>query len=939
MTKTVYHLLSLCLLWLLALVPLSAQTTATTHSVQGQVLDEEQKPLTGASVSLLLPDGKLKTGVTTSRDGSFHLRSVASGSYTLRITFVGYKAYSKALKVTGKNLQLGKIKLAEDGALLSKVKVIGKAAEVVVKGDTLEFNAGSYTTQQGDAVEELVKKLPGATINEQGQVTINGKTVSQIMVDGKRFFEGDPKVALKNLPAELVDKIQVVDRDSEAARLSGFSDGNEETILNLTIKAGKKRGTFGTAFAGLGTDKRYEGSAMLSRFTGDNQMTLLGSLNNTNSAGFSDVSSELASANMMLSMATSARGSRRGPGGGGNFGQNNGILTSRVLGGNISHTFSPKLTFGGNALIGRNSRDKQLESTVQNILGTGSTTERGGTKELSTNDSYAGNFRIEWKPDSLTQFIISPQLRYGRGESTYSSAYETRNDDATQQSISSTTQSQQSEQRETSGELHLDASRRLSQSGRTLTLSAEGSFDQTLGEGMYRSLLHSLARIESLDQRIATTKRSQSYRARLGWVEPLGKGFFTQLTYQLHGSHSESQREAFDTDATGQYTQRNAAYSNEFRSDYFTQQAGLALKKKGKTYDVTAGVTVEHARSSSYSLVAGTAAPTISRAVTNFAPQLRLSYKPQRTTELRLDYNGRSTQPTTEQLSPVQDVTNPLVVYRGNQDLSPSFQHNLFMRYNNFWTSTQTSLALFGHAQLVQDAIISRSVYDLSTGVRTVDYTNVNGNGMLGLGGFFTQTLPGKKFSLRLGSMNNLIRSKTFINGEANTSLALRLNENMTLSYRHSWVDLSLRGGWGYYNASNSLGSVSTPATKDYSLGWTSTFTLPLGFTIEGDATYTKTTGYSSGYDQEQTLLNAGISYSFLAGRKATIRLKGYDLLDSRRSIWRNITASSISTEETNTLGRYAMLHFIYRFDSFAGGGSKSDMKTNRQGPPGPPPF
>ena len=161
----------------------------------------------------------------------------------------------------------------------------------------------------------------------------------------------------------------------------------------------------------------------------------------------------------------------------------------------------------------------------------------------------------------------------------------------------------------------------------------------------------------------------------------------------------------------------------------------------------------------------------------------------------------------------------------------------------------------------------------------------------------------------------------------------------MTLSYRHSWVDLSLRGGWGYYNASNSLGNVSTPATKDYSLGWTSTFTLPLGFTIEGDATYTKTTGYSSGYDQEQTLLNAGISYSFLAGRKATIRLKGYDLLDSRRSIWRNITASSISTEETNTLGRYAMLHFIYRFDSFAGGGSKSDMKTNRQGPPGPPPF
>lgn len=933
MKKTVYHLLSLLVL-LLGGSPLVAQTTAG-HSLQGIVLDEEQKPLAGASVSLLLPDGKLKTGVTTARDGAFHLRSIANGSYQLRITFVGYKPYTKELRMAGKAQNVGRIKMTEDGALLGEVKVIGKAAEVVVKGDTLEFNAGSYTTQQGDAVEELIKKLPGATINEQGQVTINGKTVSQIMVDGKRFFEGDPKVALKNLPAELIDKVQVLDRDSEASRLSGFSDGNEETVLNLTIKAGKKRGTFGTAFAGAGTDKRYEGSAMLSRFTGDNQMTLIGSLNNTNNAGFSDVSSELASANMMLSMAASGR--RGGPRQGGRaFGQGDGILASRVLGGNISHTFSPKLNFTANALLGHNSKDKQLTSTVQNLLATGSTTEQGRTHELSDNSSYAGNLRLEWKPDSLTTFIIAPQLRYGRIESSYDAAYETLND-ASGLSISRSVQTQRSTQDQTGAELKVDGSRRLSERGRTLTLSAEASLSQTLGEGMYNSDLRTQLSTELLDQRVATTRRSQSYRVRLGWVEPLGGGFFGQLTYQLRGSHSESQREAYDRDVAGLYNQLNVGYSNELRSDFFTQQGSLALKRKGQTYDITAGLSVEHARSSSYSVVAGTAAPTISRSVTNFAPQLRLSYKPQRTTELRLDYHGRSTQPTTEQLAPVQDVTNPLQVYRGNQDLSPSFQHNLFMRYNNFWTKTQTSLALFGHAQLVQNAIISRSVYDLTTGVRTTDYTNVNGNGMLGLGGFFTQTLPGKKFSLRLGSRNDLTRSKTFINGDENRSLALRLNEDLTLNYRNGWADLNLRGGWGYYHADNSLGSVTTPATRDYSLGWTNVFTLPLGFSIEGEATYTKTMGYSQGFDQEQTLLNLGLAYSFLSGRKATLRLKVYDLLDSRRSIWRSISASTISTEETNTLGRYAMLHFIYRFDSFAGGGSKGDMK--RQGPPGPPPF
>lgn len=196
--------------------------------------------------------------------------------------------------------------------------------------------------------------------------------------------------------------------------------------------------------------------------------------------------------------------------------------------------------------------------------------------------------------------------------------------------------------------------------------------------------------------------------------------------------------------------------------------------------------------------------------------------------------------------------------------------------------------------------------------------------------------LPGKKFSIRLGSRNQLVRQIAFINDEENRSLSLRLNEDLTLNYRNSFLDINLRGALGYYNATNSLTSVNTTATKDYSVGSNMNLTLPLGFAIEADGAYTTTQGYAAGFENDQWLLNAGISFSFLKGRRATLRLKGYDLLDSRRSIYRNITATSITTEESNTLGRYAMLHFIYRFDSFAGGGSRSDMK--RQGHPGPPP-
>ena len=257
----------LLLLLLLAPPSLGLRAQQTTHSISGTILDEAGEALPSATISLLLPDGKLKGGITSSKDGSFVLRNVAQGSYTLRITFVGYKAQTRPIKIANKNIQLGKITLEEDGRVLSDVQVVAKANEVVVKGDTLEYNATSYTTQQGAAIIELLKKLPGASVDEKGQVTVNGKTVSQIMVDGKRFFEGDPKVALNNLPAELVDKVQVLDRESEASRMSGFSDGNEETIINLTIKAGKKRGLFGTAFVGGGTDNRYEASAILNRFT------------------------------------------------------------------------------------------------------------------------------------------------------------------------------------------------------------------------------------------------------------------------------------------------------------------------------------------------------------------------------------------------------------------------------------------------------------------------------------------------------------------------------------------------------------------------------------------------------------------------------------------------------------------------------------------------
>ena len=932
LSHTLIRLLSLLLLFT---SPYTSLAQEALYSISGRVQDEQKEALLGASVSLLLSDGKLKTGVITSKDGAFLLKGVSAGNYTLRISFVGYKTHIAPVQLGQKSLTLPTITLHSEGSVLEGVKVVGKTSDIIIKGDTIEYHAANFTTNQGAVVADLIKKLPGATIDDQGNITINGKTIKQIMVDGKRFFEGDPKVAANNLPAELIEKVQVLDRDSEAARLSGFSDGDEETVINLTIKAGKKKGLFGTAYAGAGTSSRYEANLSLSRFADENQFSLLGSLNNTNNAGFTDISRDGNQLGFMMGMGAGRRGNRSG---GAPRRDANGILTSRMLGGNINHTFSPKLQLHANVLGGRNTTNKITDSWQQNYLTSGSTTESSKSTERSDKDSYGANLRLEWKPDSLTELIISPELRYGRNHGTFISSTKTL-EDATSARINASDLTQYTLQHTLQGMLRLDGSRRLNAAGRTLTLSTRFGIENEQGDGkyFYDLLDRTSTADQSIKQRIDTHTHSSSYQARLGWVEPLGKGYFSQLTYQLKGSESRSTRDAFDSDATSAFTLHNEQYSNAFRSDFLTHQVGLALKKKGKTYDLTAGLNVESSRISSHSVVAGITATPLTRTTLNLSPTLRLSYKPQRGTELRLDYFGRSFAPTNEQLAPVQDVTNPLISYVGNQDLLPSFQHNLFGRFSRYWTKTQTSLSLFGRAQVVQKDIIQRSQYEVASGKRTIDYTNVDGNASMGMGGFFTQTLPGKKFSIRVASFNDLAQSSSYINGEKNRSRSLRLREELGLNYRITGIDMTLKAGFGYYNATHTLPSAFTPATRDYSLGYTANITLPLGFALEGEATYTTSKGYATGYNQEQLLLNAGLSYSFLAGKKATIRLKGYDLLNSRRSIYQSITAMSSTIEESNTLGLYAMLHFIYRFDSFSGGGSKSDMK--RQGHPGPPPF
>ena len=300
-----YNKIRPALILSLGLAPLSM--LAQVH-VSGRVLDENKKPLPYANVRLTDHDGKLIGGQATDNQGLFNLPNIKAGDYTLEVSFTGYQTHKEQLKLhtSTPKFRVKDISL-KDGSLLKEVTVTGKATEIILKGDTIEYNAGSFAPAEGAELLELIKKLPGAQVDESGNVKINGKSISQIMVDGKRFFESDPKVALKNLPAELVDKVQVLERESDNSRMTGFSDGSEETVINLTIKPGRKQGLFGTVYAGGGTKNRYEGNGIINRFSDKQQWTIIGGLNNTNNAGFSDIASDLSRSDIAQQASGSAR--------------------------------------------------------------------------------------------------------------------------------------------------------------------------------------------------------------------------------------------------------------------------------------------------------------------------------------------------------------------------------------------------------------------------------------------------------------------------------------------------------------------------------------------------------------------------------------------------------------------------------------------------------
>ena len=903
------------LLLLLSIFPVLGQNNGT---ISGKVVDQDtQDAIPQANIRILQQrDSAYVNGVATNMEGQFSI-GLPNGNYIVQVTFVGYNNTHKNVTISNseKNIRLGTIELSHDNILLEDAVVTAKAPEIVVKGDTLEFNADSYKVTESAVVEDILKKMPGVEIDSEGKITINGREVKKIMVDGEEFFSSDPKVASKNLPAKMVDKLQVLDMQSDMAQMTGFDDGEEETIINLTVRPGMKEGLLGNAFVGYGSKQRYEANTMVNYMKDKNQYTFLGGLNNTNNAGFTD-------------LASSMFGGMGGGGRGGRFwGGQNGITKAGNAGFNFVQQFNEKMKLGGNLRYGHTDNDLLSKTRTQNLLSGGNTIENENNVANNLSQNFNMDFRLEWNPDTLTEIIFSPS------GSVYNNRRSETSDFITTQELTSDSVNYGnciygSEGKGKDISMRLDASRKLGKPGRVLSFQFRGrlSDSENNGTNLSNTYYNGTRPDDIIDQRFTNNNDSRNWRGYASYVEPIGNNNFIQLAYQYRQNISESDKDTRTKDASGNYTVLDTVYSKRLENNFTNQEIEINFQSLREKYDYRIGFSVQPASSKSKTFVGDRLINDFEQNVVNYSPMAQFNYRWSRQHNLRIRYFGDTDQPSVQQLSPVVDVSNPLNINYGNPDLRPSFEHRVNVRYQNFDSEKGSSMAMFSNFGYMSNDIVTSTVTDRETGRKETTYKNVSGNWNANARLMMNKPLKNIKFSVFSMSFASYNNSNGFSNNEKNLSRRTNLMQVLGLNYRSEQFDFSVRGNVNYNNVNNSLEGQQNQEYLNYGGNANTTIYLPWDMSIESDIHYSSNSGYADGFAQEEWLWNASIQKQLFPQKNGTIRFKIYDILQQRSNISRSVTSNYIRDTTTNTLTSYFMFHFVYRFNIFKGGASQEDM-------------
>ena len=955
------------LMMLLLLV--SIASFAQERLVSGAIIDRDTKdPVEQVTVQLLKTDSTYVTGAISNEKGLFHLNAPGNGKYLLKITSVGYKPTVKRVVIEqDKNLGLGNVVIGADAIMLKGAVVTAMAQKVTLKEDTFVYNSAAYRTPEGSVVEELVKRLPGAEVSDDGTIKINGKEVKKILVDGKEFMTGDTKTALKNLPTSIIDKIKAYDEKSDLSKVTGIDDGEEQTVLDFNVKKGMNKGLMSNIDLGIGNKDRYSARGMGGYFNSNNRFMLFGNANNTSDRGFG------------------GGGPRRGFGGG------NGLNASKMLAANYNYEEKNKFKFNTSLRWNHSDGDVWSRRSSENFLGSSSSFSNSLSQSFSRSDSWNGNIRLEWMPDTMTNILFRPSISWttndsrstGLSASFNQDPYQYSDDPLSDEGIEKMDEVDAVVNRQKSVSLSnsknnnirgmLQLNRKLNNKGRNVTLRMDAKYTDKDSKSisLQNAHLYLVQNEAGLDSTYQTNRynltpsKDYSYSAQATYSEPLWKATFLQFSYKFTYSYSKSDRSTYDFSkysfdginpeygAWGNYLGRLDGELGDYRDDKlsryseyrnYTHDIQVMMRFVRQKYNLNFGVMIQPQRSKFIQDYQGKYVDTV-RTVTNVSPTLDFRYRFSKMSNLRVNYRGTTSQPSISQLLDITDNNDPLNISKGNPGLKPSFTQNFRLFYNNFVQNHNKGVMTYINFSTTSNSISNKVTYDETTGGRITRPENINGNWNV-MGAFMFNCSIDSAGVWNINTDTNLgynhyvsyLSLDKSQDSQKNTTQNTTWNERLSLSYRNDWLELSLDGTLAYNHAKNKLQPNSNLDTWQFSYGPSMTLTAPWGTSLNTSLSCSSRRGYSdASMNTDEFVWNAQLSQGFLKGKPLTVMLQFYDLLHQQSTFSRAISSVSRTDTEYNAINSYAMLHVVYRMNLFGG---KDARKGNREeGPGGRPDF
>lgn len=947
-------------LLLVMLIVISAMARAQEREISGYLIDKDSKeaiPL--VTVQLLKQDSTYVTGTVSNDSGKFVLRAPANERYILKMSSVGYITSAKKIQIQDDhNLNMGPVLFASDAVMLKEARITAQALKATVREDTFVYNSAAFKTPEGSTIEELVKRLPGAQVGDDGKITINGKQVQKILIDGKEFMTGDTKTAMKNIPTTIISQIKAYDQQSDLSRVTGIQDGDEQTVLDFGTKPGMNKGLMVNADAGVGTQDRYTGRVFGGYFNKSTRIMGMGNANNTNDMGFG----------------------RRGGFGGGR----NGLNASKMAGMVLNYEKKDTIEINGSVRWNHSDGDVFSRGSSENFVSKVGSFGNSINQNYSRGDQFNAEMRLEWTPDTMTNIMFRPEvslstndgLSNNRSASYNKDPYLYTKDplsaeslallDADSLMVNSNQSNSISYSSNHSYSAMLQYNRRLNSMGRNLTLRANANY----GDGNSNSLstnnvhLYQVENALGMDSTYQTNRynvtptKNWGYTLQATYSEPLWRATFLQLRYRFSYSYSKSDRATYDFSNLGEnffdgllpgyrlwdnylnrldnpytyYKDDNLSRFSEYKN--YTHIIELMFRMIRTKYQLNVGVMAQPQHSNYVQNYQGLNVDTV-RNVLNVSPTFDFRYRFNKVSNLRINYRANTSQPSISQLLDIYDDSNPLNISTGNPGLKPSFTQNFRLFYNGYFEKTKQSLMTYVQFSTTNNSISNKVSYNEKTGGRITKPENINGdwnmngafmfNTPLDTAGYWNvNTFTNVNYANNVGylSLDRLSDS------QKNTTKDLNINERLSGSYRNDWLEIELDGNLGYRHTRNALQKTANLDTWQYSYGINTTLNAPWGTALSTDLHMNSRRGFNdNSLNTNELVWNAQISQSFLRGRPLTVMLQFYDILHNQSNLSRSISAMQRSDTEYNAINSYAMLHVNYRLNLFGGKAARQEMR------------